>query len=83
MTKQYANRAFLCKTIDRAQHMNCMDNSRQPNGPPMEVVQEYIERETVIAWDEQRGLFWVEHPDKGWQVAVWMMPVAEELVPEP
>ena len=75
-TGKYTNRAFLCKIIDHAQHMNCTDNSRRPKGPPMALVQEYIERETVLAWDEQHGLFWVEHPDKGWQVAAWMMPAA-------
>ena len=72
---QYLNRAFLAKAINRAQHLSI-------EGLFCQALNDYIARQTQIAWDDDHALFWVRHPDDGWQVAVWMMPVAEQIQPE-
>ena len=82
MTRKPTNRAFLSRCINEAQHLDCFAASRK-GPPPIAVLHEYIARETDIAWDNERGLFWVNHPDTGWNVAVWMMPAALEFEPLP
>jgi len=34
-----------------------------------------------IVWNDSRALFFVNHPSDGWQVAVWMMPIALQFEP--
>lgn len=68
------NRAFLAKAIDRAQRMTMSD-------PFCLALHEYIVGATEFGWDDDRALFWVKHPQLGWQVAVWCMPVAAQFEP--
>ena len=68
------NKAFLAKAIDRAQHLAIGD-------PFCDALHAFILNAGVLAWDDGRALWWVEHPQAGWQVAVWLMPVAEQFSP--
>jgi hypothetical protein len=75
MTGTNINKAFLARAIDR-----CNGNGKY-DGLSIEdmfcvALDKYIAAAGVLAWDDDRGLFWVEHPVDGWQVAVWRMPVA-------
>jgi hypothetical protein len=67
--------SFLGKAINKAQHTDI-------NHPFGAALNEYIFRHGQVAWDNERALFWVNHPQEGWQVAVWMMPVAAKFEPE-
>lgn len=62
------NNAFLAKAIDRAQHMVIGE-------PFCDAIHEFIAKAGVVVFDAERALFWVKHPNGGWQVAVWLMPV--------
>ena len=64
--------AFLAKAIRKAQSLSITDSFCQ-------ALHGYIAREGKISWDDARGLFWTKHPQDGWQVAVWLMPVAEAI----
>lgn len=69
------SRAFLTKCIDRLQHM-ALDESEFTN-----VLHHFVAGNAPVVWDDKRALFWVCHPNDGWQVAVWMMPAAEKFQP--
>lgn len=75
MTAIGGNKSFLVKVINRAQR----DTVESPFGMALT---EYCIRAGVLAWDDDRALFWVEHPVDGWQVAVWLMPVAAHFQPQ-
>ena len=66
------NRAFLAKAIDKAQHLAIGD-------PFCDALNHFIRKAGVLVWDDARGLFWVKHPNNGWHVAVWLMPVASQF----
>ena len=70
------NRAFLAKAIDRAQHLALGD-------PFCDALHQFVWNAGVMVWDDTRALFWVKHPNAGWQVAVWAMPVAQQFEPMP
>ena len=68
------NKAFCARAIRKAQHLAIDD-------PFCQALHEYIVRSAKIAWDDARALFWVECPESGWRVAVWMMPAALHFEP--
>lgn len=68
------SKRFLAVAIDRAQRGSVEETF-------VSLLNDFIHRSGRLAWDEQRGLFWVNHPHSGWQVAVWLMSVAEQLSP--
>lgn len=72
--QKYLNRAFLAKAINRAQRLSI-------ESPFCRALNDYIVRQTQVAWDDDHALFWANHPDDGWQVAVWLMPAAEQFEP--
>lgn len=57
---------FLAKAIDKAQRLD-------PSAKITPAITEYIIRRGALAYDFKRQLFWVKHPDNGWQVAIWMI----------
>lgn len=61
--------SFIAKVINRAQHESCETSFGS-------MLTSWIAEKGLLAWDDERGLFWVNHPIDGWQVAVWLMPVA-------
>lgn len=67
---KFTNLAFLRKVIGNLQSVD------RGKHVPIDVLHEYIMRETVILWDESRGLFWVKHPDGSPQIAVWLIDAA-------
>jgi len=71
-TSREAMMSFLGKAINRAQHETVATAFGQ-------ALTEYIAKKGKLAWDRERGLFRVNHPADGWQVAVWMMPTANEI----
>lgn len=71
--KQVSKR-FLVVAIDRAQRGSVEDTF-------VSLLNDFIHSSGRLAWDDQRGLFWVNHPHSGWQVALWLMPVAEVFSP--
>ena len=58
--------SFLAKAIDRAQRLPLSD-------PFCLALHEYIFRQGAMLYDPKRNLFWVNHPQTGYQVAVWTM----------
>lgn len=75
MATKPPSKAFLARAIHKAQRLSVED-------PFCAAINEYLIRAGVMVWDEERGLFWVNHPTEGYQVAVWMMPVAVGVKPE-
>ena len=43
---------------------------------------DYLVKRNRIVWDEERGLFWVLMPSGPPQVAVWLIDVAKEIIPD-
>ena len=68
------NGAFLAKVINRLQRLSI-------ETPFASALHDYVMRNGTIVWDDARALFWTKHPQDGWQVAVWMMPVALKFEP--
>lgn len=68
--------SFLAKAINKAQHLSIEDRF-------CAALNEYITRVGNVLWDDERALFWVEHPKDGWQVATWLMPIASRFKPSP
>ena len=75
-----ADKAFLNRAIRALQSPSSKDAQ---GGPPTQVLHEYVDEHALLAWDDKRALFWVETPDDGWQVALWLMPAALEFEPQP
>lgn len=73
MTTQL-NKAFAAKAIDTAQRMSITE-------PKCAAINEYLMRAGLLAWDDDRALWWVHHPIDGPQAAVWLMPVALQFEP--
>lgn len=68
------NKAFAAKAIDAAQRMSITE-------PKCAAINEYLMKAGLLAWDDDRALWWVNHPIAGMQVAVWLMPVALQFEP--
>jgi hypothetical protein len=68
------NRAFLARAIAKAQHLVLGDTF-------CNALHAYIKRNTQVLWDDARALFWVQHPFEGYQVAIWLMPIASLFEP--
>jgi hypothetical protein len=66
--------AFVGKAINRAQHLSITDKF-------CAALNEFLTARGLVAWDDARALFWVKHPQDGWQVAVWLMPAAQQFEP--
>lgn len=64
------NLAFTERTIKMMQSRSIGDGLHEI------ACHDYLLSRKRIVWDDNRALFFVEHPSAGWQVAVWMMPVA-------
>ncbi len=69
------NKAFVAKAIDRAQHLSIEDSTF------CQALNSFLMKHGLVAWDDQRALFWVNHPFAGRQVAVWLMPIANRFNP--
>ena len=71
----HGGRGFLEKAIAKAQRGDISE-------PFCAALNRYLFNAGVMAWDDERALFWVRHPSAGWQVAVWLMAVASQFEPQ-
>ena len=71
-----ADKAFLSCAIRTLQSLASKEARA---GPAPYVLHEYVAKHAALAWDGARALCWVETPDDGWQVALWLLPAAMEF----
>jgi hypothetical protein len=76
------NQAFIAKAIDRANGRMKGQCGLAAGEPLCDAITAFLIRRELLVWDDYHALFWVRHPTEGWQVAVWMMPVANQFQPQ-
>ena len=69
-----ASNRSIAKVVDRLQQ-----GERDPAF--RNLLSGWLFSQSRVAWDDHRVLFWVNHPDEGWQVAVWMMDASMQFQP--
>jgi hypothetical protein len=68
---------LLVKYIGVLQHQTKHENCKKALF--VQMLSDKVLKSGAIAWDDNRGLFWVNHPVEGWQVATWLMDEAIQI----